>query len=66
MDNMTIYIILSLIAAVFFVVHIWEELTCTLAEELHEAEAAYERKEITLKEYEGAIDEIVKKSTKSA
>ena len=58
MSTTTAYIILSLIAAIFLVVHIWEELTDPYMEEMEELNNAYEREEITEEEFNEAMRKI--------
>ena len=66
MDNTTIYIIISLIAGVFLMVHLWEELTDTYMNRREELDEQYYDGKITLREYEDGLRELREEMEKGA
>lgn len=58
MDTLTIYIILSILAAIFLAVHLWEELTNDIVQELDYLEAQLELGYISEDEYEREVRRI--------
>ena len=66
MSITTTYIVISLIAAVFFIVHIWNELTDEYMVRREELDLAYHRDDISLREYEHEIKKLEEEMRKSA
>jgi len=60
------YIVVACIAAIFFMVHIWEEIKDTYTDRREEIDRQYYDGEITVREYEARLFHLGEEMKKSA